>query len=364
MSWIVINEIYNIKFIIYDILNLKMSNIPSDIFLTKKKKTNNIDITDQIMFLSEDPPEEISITYKDELDLINIDAIIKQKYKLSEKTEDNKKLLKEYIENTKDIVNLKKTECIYTIEKFIYECKKHIKMNIVKERSDFLRCLECNKKFDENNTSDGKFICNQCGCINNFIFPSVFSRDVDKMMSMNEDMLNFSRVLDKFEGKAVQYPPERIFKELDDFFISKGKLSGEEIRKLELLDNGKKKDTNKKLLLYGLEMTNNSDYYDDSNLIAHLYWGWELPDLTGYRDRIMTIHKKTQLAWNSIKHKYDRKASLGTQFQLYVKLKAVDYPCEQDDFKIQEMVESLRLHNKAWIEMCKIASIDKVFIVS
>lgn len=338
----------------------------SDIFFKKKKTIDlNTRNSEEIIFISSEIPEEITITYKDDLDLVNIDASIKRKYKLLEKTQDNIKKLKDYIENTKDIVSLKTTDCIYTIEKFIYECKKHMKINMVREKTNTLRCLECNNTMTSfSGSKDNISECRECGCINEFIFPATFTRDADKMISMNEDMLNFARVLDKFEGKSGQKPPDEIFQKLDEFFISKGKPSGEEVRNLDLLENGKKKDTNKKLLLFALESTGYSDYYDDSNLIAHIYWGWKLPDLSGYRDSIMTIHKKTQISWNSIKHKYDRKASLGTQFQLYVKLKAVGYPCDQDDFKIQEMVESLRLHNKAWKEMCELACIDKIYTVS
>ena len=40
-------------------------------------------------------------------------------------------------------------------------------------------------------------------------------------------------------------------------------------------------------------------------------------------------------------------------------MNAVKYPyCEKEDFKIQENVESLRLHNDAWKKMCELSNID------
>ena len=121
----------------------------------------------------------------------------------------------------------------------------------------------------------------------------------------------------------------------------------------------KKEDTNKKMIWNALEKLGYNQYYDEVSYICHIYWGWKLPDLTFYRDRILRDYQTTQKIWNKIKKDYRRSASLGTQYRLYVQLLAIDYPfCEREDFRIQEMVESLRLHNHAWQIMCEEANVN------
>ena len=127
---------------------------------------------------------------------------------------------------------------------------------------------------------------------------------------------------------------------------------------------GKKKELIKKLLLNAFEYLNFTQYYEETCYLCHLYWGWKLPDLSCYREKIIKDYQETQKIWNNIKCNYKRSASLGSQFRLYVHLMAVGYPhCEREDFKIQDMVDSLRIHNEAWEIMCKETGI-KYFSVS
>ena len=138
--------------------------------------------------------------------------------------------------------------------------------------------------------------------------------------------------------------------------------TGEYYRNLELNSKGKKEGTSKKKLWNALENTGNNKYYDESNFIAHKYWGWELPDITLHRERLISDYQRTQQVWNNIKIRYNRSASLGTQFRLYVHLKAIDYECDRDDFKIQDMVDSLRIHNDAWRKMCEETNLKYIFV--
>ena len=134
--------------------------------------------------------------------------------------------------------------------------------------------------------------------------------------------------------------------------------TGEYYRNQPFTENGKKAGTSRKKLWMALEKLNYNQFYDETSYIAHIYWGWAIPDLSLYRDQIIKDYQNTQTVWNRIKHDYKRSASLGTQYRLYVHLLAVNYPyCEREDFKIQDMVESLRLHNHAWQRMCQEANV-------
>ena len=116
------------------------------------------------------------------------------------------------------------------------------------------------------------------------------------------------------------------------------------------------------MLWTALEKIGHSQYYDETSYIANVYWGWELPNLKNYKDQILRDYQNTQNIWNNIKFEYKRTASLGTQYRLYVHLVSVDYPCKVEDFKIQDMPDSLRLHNNAWTRMCEECNIKCVTI--
>ena len=121
----------------------------------------------------------------------------------------------------------------------------------------------------------------------------------------------------------------------------------------------KKEGTTKKMLWGALECLGYPQYYDEINYITNVYWGWKLPELYNYKEKIIKDYKNTQNAWNIIKSEYKRSASLGTQYRIYVHLLAAGYPnCFREDFKLQENVESLRLHNSAWKRMCEMSNLE------
>jgi hypothetical protein len=156
----------------------------------------------------------------------------------------------------------------------------------------------------------------------------------------------------RYQGKQPNKPPEKLYEQLDEYFIKIGKQTGEEIRKLSTTSEGKKKGTSRQLMYEALGETNNSAYYDDINLIMNIYWGWDLPDISDIEEKIMEDYINTQQVYNAIPNK-DRNASLNIQFRLFVHLKALDYPCSKEEFKIQTSRDSLEFHQDMWMIMCE-----------
>ena len=203
---------------------------------------------------------------------------------------------------------------------------------------------------------DGIYICPECNCINNYIKPIKHVKDSEHylMNTGDDDINNFIKVLSKFEGRNVSLIPDILYKKLDEYFISRDMEKGDFYKKKDHNNEGKKEGTSKKKMWAALEELGYNQYYDEINYITHVFWGWKLPDLTLYRDQIIKDYQITQQVWQRIKKDYKRSASLGTSFRLLSHLKAVNYPyCKREDFKIQDMVESLQLHNDAWQRMCE-----------
>ena len=331
--------------------------------LGKTKKVSNIKLPKKILTDDSGVPEIIKVTYDDKLNVEYIDEIVQFKLRKIKK----KDLLENYLKNSeKRIKNYILNPSKKSLEEYLDICSKYIRIERIKNIKNVFKCKCCGKKLDEmEENSEGIVVCDECNCINTFMSPNVYQKDIDKYnYYFDEDVNNFVKILDKFEGKTKLILGSEFLKKLDSYFLSIGFKKGEEIRKLPMKTDGKKMGTNRKMLWNALEKLGFPQYYDETSYIANIYWGWRLPNLTNYREQLIKDYQITQNLWNSIKVNFKRSASLGTQYRLYVQMKALDYPyCDRSDFKIQDNVDSIRLHNEIWKIMCEKCNI-KYFQVS
>lgn len=381
--------------------------IPKDV-LKKKNKNRRQEIPKNIFAGNENSiPDKIIVYYSDNIDLKIIDNAIKYRFNklkagIGDMKEDVKQLrreknknklvaekhalekiiqeklkfidsiqndilLQKYLDETTEIIK-KYQECkdINIAELYLIKAENYINIERIKKIENNFTCKGCDYSLIKlSEDKDGFFVCPECSMLNQSLKPNKYVKDLENYnTTYDEDINNFVKIIDKFEGKNTISIHKELYQELDDYFIEKGMSSGQYYRDLPLLENGKKEGTSRRKLWSALEKLGHNQYYDETSYIANIYWGWDIPDLTLYRDQIIKDYQNTQQVWNNIKSDYKRSASLGTQYRLYVHLLAVNYPfCERDDFKIQDMVESLRLHNHAWQRMCQAANI-KYYAVS
>lgn len=375
--------------------------IPKNIFKRKGKERQKIP---ENIFAGTNLsiPDKIHIYYSSKIDINRINDIIIHKFKvLSKSTSKIQKKIDKLIKkmNTESILSviedyrakinhnqllLHDYSQNITLNKYLNESKKFLTLNnpnleickdyiniaskyinieLLKKSKQTFACKGCNYSLENAvEEEENVYICPICNCFNNFLSPYNYIKDVEYGKSVDEDVSNFSKILDKFEGKNDIEIDKDLITKLDKFFVSRDMKKGSYYKTLELNSEGRKDGTNKKILYEALEELNYSQYYDETNYIANIYWGWKLPDLSLYRDKLLKDYQLTQKVWNNIKHEYKRSASLGTQYRLYVHLVSVDYPCKVEDFKIQDMPDSLRLHNNAWTRMCEECNIKCVTI--
>jgi hypothetical protein len=269
--------------------------------------------------------------------------------------------LKKYISESKDILDiLKKDNSRQNADIYFSIVKKYIGIDVITEMREGKRCEGCGVSLEEEDFSiDTLVICPECDCVNTTMGPSKYTRDAEYGNAVfDEDIVNFIKVLDKFEGKNSTPIDRNLYSELDEYMENIDMKKGEFYRNLPLTEDGEKKGTSKEILWQALERLGYNQYYDESSYICHVYWGWSLPDLSLFRDKLIEDYQNTQTIWKKIKGEYTRSASLGTQYRLYKQLLAVDYPyCKKSNFRIQEMVDSLRLHDHAWKRMCEEAGV-------
>jgi len=312
----------------------------------------------------EDIPEVIIVSYKQKINIDQIDEVIKFKLNKTKKISS----LERYIDISEDkIENYKKNPTKEMLEEFLDICSTYIRIERIKNIDYTFKCKGCKRSLEDlKEDSDGIVTCPDCNCINTYMKPTVYQRDVEKFnYYFDEDINNFVKILDKFEGKTNIILGKDFIDKLDNYFLGIGMKKGSYYKNLKTTLDGKKEGTSRKFLWNALEKLGFSQYYDEVSYISNIYWGWNLPDLTRYKDQLIRDYQVSQAVWNLIKTDYKRSASLGTQFRLYVQLKAVDYPnAKREDFKIQENIESLRLHNECWKIMCERCNIKYHYVTT
>lgn len=333
--------------------------------LKKSRKIIKQDIPKKILDDNSDNiPEVIIVKYKQKINVDQIDEVIRFKLKKLEQfdlLEDYSKRSSQKIQTYKDLPTKE------NLEDYLDICSTYIRVERIKNISYTFNCKGCGRNLEDlKEDSEGIVTCPECNCINTYMKPNNYQRDLEKFnYCFDEDVNNFIKILDKFEGKTNMVINQEFIDNLDRYFIDIGNKKGEYYKKLPLTIDGKKQGTSRKLMWSALEKSGYSQYYDEVSYIANVYWGWLLPDLTKYKDQMIKDYQMTQNIWNLIKSDYKRSASLGTQFRLYVQLKAVGYPnADRDDFKIQDNIESLRLHNECWKIMCEKCNIDYYYVTT
>lgn len=287
----------------------------------------------------------------------------KQIIKLKNEVEDYKhdKSLNEYISSTKDILKqlMSGEEDEELMDRYFLISRKYLKIDIIKKIKEENNCINCGEELDDDINIDNVLVCPNCDAINTVMKLTKLVRDVEYGNTVcDEDVVNFIKVLDKFEGKNSTPIHEELYQELDEYMDSIGHNKGEYYRDKPLNSEGKKDGTSRRLLWQALGKLGYNQYYDEASRICHIYWGWKLPDLSHYRDQLIEDYQKTQTVWKKIKSGYPRSASLGTQYRLYKQLLAVGFPnYEKEDFRIQDMTDSIRLHDRAWKNMCEEAGV-------
>lgn len=254
-----------------------------------------------------------------------------------------------------------------TINKFFYIASEYITIEVFqvpgKNKDLCLGCGESIEKVVSNN--DGIVRCPFCQTEHQSLTTNRLSRDPLRINtnqnSEDETSDNFIKALIRYEGlQSAEHIDEKLFVKLDAYFKMHGCPSSEEIKTMPLNDRGRRGDTTHKMLWTALSKIKCSEFLNDTNLIAHLYWNWTLPVVKN-KELVIQNYNKTQRVYYQIPTDIrGRSSSLGTQFRLWRELQLAGHPCYMDEFKIADNSESLRNHNRLWRMMTDAAGL--VFI--
>jgi hypothetical protein len=251
---------------------------------------------------------------------------------------------------------------IYLIDTYLDIAAQYIEIDIIRVNtrpSDI--CNGCGMSLAKvATTEEGTIRCpnSDCQTEHNVIIMAKLAKDGSRINTNNntddESIDNFLRAFIRYQGLQPDHPDDELYDELDAYFARHDRPSGDEIKALPLNSRGRRGDTDHKMLWNALSQIGHSEYYEDANLIGHVYWGWTLPNVMHLKERIIDKYNKTQKVFYQIPaEERGRNSSLGTQYRLWRHLQLEGHECYMDEFKIAENPESVRLHNKLWRLMCE-----------
>jgi len=247
------------------------------------------------------------------------------------------------------------------IMQFLDLAKKYTEIEYLHKLPSSNACRGCFQDLSLSLSENSTIICSNCGAVNEIPTPKESSSTSTTKNQDYSDGENFYQALLRYQGKQNKKIPTQVYKELDAYFTELGQPTSDVIKSSPLNTEGKRGKTSLQLLYKALQETNNSEYYEDANLIAHEYWGWLLPDVSHLEALILEDYKKTQKVYRELEK--DRKSSLGTQFRLFKHLQLRGHKCSVSDFKIATNPESIETNEGYWKIMCELCGDPEIYYI-
>ncbi len=338
-------------------------------------------------------PISVYVIYTSDLNILTIHKAVRAKYAINIQKEPVKylKLWNEYCGKVRDCIedyiflstqkiededsetlcpeSVKKYK-LSLINKYILLTNKYITINSYSACKPTENCSDCgyNLKNRDGGTEEtkqhnqlllvdinGVSACPHCGKEyreSTKIPPPSSNENVKLEVNNNkiiyEDLTNFLKRIEAYEGKQKNPPPTAIIKQLSDYFDVENNrilLSGKTCQEIKELETNEEKKTYTNILIMeeALKKTKNTAYYKDIELLTNWVWGWKFQDISSVRDGIVEDYITAQQAYDEIK---ERESSLNINLRLIFHLMARGFKCELSDFKIVTSVESLNYHKR------------------
>lgn len=233
------------------------------------------------------------------------------------------------------------------IESYLDVAKIYIDIDYLWEHDEIPKCIQCGVNLEdvEKDHDTDLYVC-ECGIlVNKLDKESQYERPghSGSTSKIYNSRVSFEKAFTRYQGISSDPIPDKLFEQLDSYFVNNNFLTGEQVRALPSNSRGKKNGTSIKLLESALKHTNNSDHYTIIYAISYLYWGWTPPEIGHLKDIIMEKYDRNQKIYEKNK---SRKACLNVYLHLFELLRDSGHICELDDFKSLVTEKSIIYHNE------------------
>jgi hypothetical protein len=248
--------------------------------------------------------------------------------------------------NNKNINDCEKNEII---EEFYEIAKKYIPIKIYKKETPERYVCNCG---NQNNytESQNKIICNECSNTHSIQSIQTSFKDIDRVNLSQKykykKKVHFRDTVNQYQGKQNKKINPDIFSILEKQFL---------IHNLVNLDgkthNEKYSNITKEHIYMFLFETNNSNYYEDINMIHTYFTGVPCPDISEIEHLLYEDFDKVVDAYESLEN-IDRIHFLNGQYILYQLLRRRKFKVKESDFDILKTRERLVEHDDIYQKIC------------
>ena len=248
--------------------------------------------------------------------------------------------------NNKNINDCEKNEII---EEFYEIAKKYIPIKIYKKETPERYVCNCGNQNNYTETQN-KIICNECSNTHSIQSIQTSFKDIDRVNLSQKykykKKVHFRDTVNQYQGKQNKKINPDIFSILEKQFL---------IHNLVNLDgkthNEKYSNITKEHIYMFLFETNNSNYYEDINMIHTYFTGVPCPDISEIEHLLYEDFDKVVDAYESLEN-IDRIHFLNGQYILYQLLRRRKFKVKESDFDILKTRERLVEHDDIYQKIC------------
>jgi hypothetical protein len=336
-------NIDNYKKELHNLVNISTTSVPD----RKKYEINNrIDILKQKIYEIENDIPMAEYIYTVTPIIEKYKKIIQTPVKVSFFNTMNKK---EQSVNTIISKNMYDNQKYELMDEFYDIAKKYIHIKSYKKETTQKYVCECGNQYNyiENNN---KIICNECSHVHTIQSIQTSFKDIDRVNLSQKykykKKVHFRDTVNQYQGKQNKKIEPNIYKILEDQFEIHNLVNKEGKTYHEKYSN----ITKEHIYMFLFE-TNNSNYYEDINMIHTHFTGILCPDITDIEHLLYEDFDKVVDAYESLED-IDRIHFLNGQYILYQLLRRRKIKVKESDFDILKTRERLVEHDEIYQKIC------------
>jgi hypothetical protein len=251
--------------------------------------------------------------------------------------------------NNSNIKNINDSDKNEIIEEFYEIAKKYIPIKIYKKETPERYLCNCG---NQNNytESQNKIICNECSNVHSIQSIQTSFKDIDRVNLSQKykykKKVHFRDTVNQYQGKQNKKINPDIFSILEQQFLIHNLVNLE-----GKTHNEKYSNITKEHIYMFLFETNNSNYYEDINMIHTYFTGIPCPDISDIEHLLYEDFDKVVDAYESLEN-IDRIHFLNGQYILYQLLRRRKIKVKESDFDILKTRERLVEHDDIYQKIC------------
>jgi len=251
--------------------------------------------------------------------------------------------------NNSNIKNINDYEKNEIIEEFYEIAKKYIPIKIYKKETPERYICNCGNQSNYTETQN-KIICNECSNVHSVQSIQTSFKDIDRVNLSQKykykKKVHFRDTVNQYQGKQNKKINSEIFSILEQQFLIHNLVNLEGKSHHEKYSN----ITKEHIYMFLFE-TNNSNYYEDINMIHTYFTGIPCPDISDIEHLLYEDFDKVVDAYESLEN-IDRIHFLNGQYILYQLLRRRKIKVKESDFDILKTRERLVEHDDIYQKIC------------